>query len=98
MEPTPLTAEEEEQKELDEIDELIRNASAAEKTRLKKQVFYVNQHVFMFYNCRKRRLLLKNKRRLQERKQLGMSHDNDKMDEGADAELFNLPALRKVRP
>ena len=40
--------------------------------------------------------MLKNKRRLQERKQLGMVHENDQIDQSQDLELFNLPALRKV--
>ncbi|KAI6206476.1 Ribosomal RNA methyltransferase RrmJ FtsJ and Spb1 domain containing protein [Aphelenchoides besseyi] len=71
--------EQEEQKELDEIDELIQNASAAEKAKLKK----------------KKREMLKNKKRLQERKQLGMHHDGDQID-AVDNELFNLTAIRKA--
>ncbi|KAI6225123.1 Pre-rRNA processing protein FTSJ3 [Aphelenchoides fujianensis] len=78
-----LTAEErqeqEEQRELDEIDELIRNASAAEKAKYKK----------------KKREMLKNKKRLQERKQLGMHHENDQID-ALDDELFNLTSIRKA--
>lgn len=39
--------------------------------------------------------MLKAKRQLQERKQLGMHHEGDKIDEDLDNELFNLDFVRK---
>ncbi|CAD5223344.1 unnamed protein product [Bursaphelenchus okinawaensis] len=76
QEPDP---EAEEQRELEEIDELIRNASAAEAAKLKK----------------KKKLLLKEKRRLRDRKQLGMHHEGDAIDEADDLDLFNLTQIKK---
>jgi AdoMet-dependent rRNA methyltransferase SPB1 len=39
--------------------------------------------------------MLKNKRKLQERKQLGMHHEGDRIEEDLDNELFNLETLRR---
>uniref|UniRef100_A0A1I7RXD8 Putative rRNA methyltransferase n=1 Tax=Bursaphelenchus xylophilus TaxID=6326 RepID=A0A1I7RXD8_BURXY len=74
-----IDPEAEEQRELEEIDELIRNASAAEAAKLKK----------------KKKNLLKEKRRLRERKQLGMHHEGDAIDEADDIDLFNLTQIKK---
>ncbi|KAF7630868.1 putative rRNA methyltransferase [Meloidogyne graminicola] len=67
-------------KELEEIDELIRNAQADEKSRLKKR----------------KKKLLKEKQKLNERRKLNMVHDGDQPTIGDDFELFSLKTIQKA--
>uniref|UniRef100_A0A1I8B544 Putative rRNA methyltransferase n=1 Tax=Meloidogyne hapla TaxID=6305 RepID=A0A1I8B544_MELHA len=67
-------------KELEEIDELIRNAQAEEKSQLKKR----------------KKKLLKEKQKLNERRKLNMIHDGDEPTIGEDFEIFSLKTIQKA--
>nr|CAD2136657.1 unnamed protein product [Meloidogyne enterolobii] len=69
-----------EMKELEEIDELIRNAQAEEKSQLKKR----------------KKKLLKEKQKLNERRKLNMIHDGDEPTIGEDFEIFSLKTIQKA--
>lgn len=72
--------EEIERRELEEIDQQIANAKADEKTKLKK----------------KKKKLLKDKAKLQMRKQLNMVHEDDGGMVPEDLELFSLKNLQRA--
>uniref|UniRef100_A0A915CUV4 rRNA methyltransferase n=1 Tax=Ditylenchus dipsaci TaxID=166011 RepID=A0A915CUV4_9BILA len=68
-----------EEKEIREINELIQNAKAAEKSKLRK----------------KKKKLMKEKAKLEERKKLQMVHEGDEPTLSEDVELFSLSNIRR---
>ncbi|KAH7730744.1 Protein H06I04.3 a [Aphelenchoides avenae] len=72
--------EEKERRELEEIEEHLRNATAEEKSKLKK----------------KKRQMLKEKAKQEQRKKLKMVHEGDEPMISEDLELFSLARIRKA--